>query len=44
MDSQRTMARREVARYADLMGGVRLAAGAMRTSAGLNLRRGDVAM
>lgn len=34
MDSQRTTARREFARYADLVGGVRLPAGAMRTSAG----------
>ncbi|NWN87251.1 MAG: DEAD/DEAH box helicase family protein [Micrococcaceae bacterium] len=34
MDSQRSTARREFARYGDLVGGVRLPAGAMRSSAG----------
>lgn len=37
MDSQRTTARREFARYADLVGGVRLPAGAMRSSAGTDV-------
>jgi|GEM_PF-1527659 len=37
MDSQRTTARREFARYADLVGGVRLPAGSMRTSAGTDV-------
>src|SRR5699024_7083088 len=37
MDSQRTTARREFARYAALVGGVRLPAGAMRTSAGTDV-------
>ncbi|MBB4734764.1 putative RNA methylase [Micrococcus cohnii] len=34
MDSKRTTARREMARYGDLVGGVRLPAGAMAASAG----------
>jgi len=38
MDSQRTTARREFARYADYVGGMRLRSGAMRTSAGTELR------
>src|SRR5690625_14949 len=37
MDSQRTTARREFARYGDLVGGVRLPAGAMRNSAGTDV-------
>lgn len=37
MDSQRTTARREFARYADLVGGVRLPTGSMRTSAGTDV-------
>src|SRR5699024_9120539 len=37
MDSQRTTARRDFARYADLVGGVRLPAGAMRSSAGTDV-------
>lgn len=38
MDSQRATARREFARYADLVGGARLPAGAMRTSAGTDVK------